>query len=249
MLFKLRLGLFIVGGLAIFVAAVFIIGKQQNYFDQMFRLSTTFKNVSGLEVGSNVRFTGINVGTVENIVIYDTSTVRVDMLIKENVQKYIKTDCIAMIGSSGIVGDRILSITQGSSAAPHVKDGEMIASKEPIETDTIISDLKDTVDKANKFVDKANTFVTGAEQIVNKVNNGHGTAAKLLNDPKMAQNINQTVINLKDATKTLDENMVAAKDSFLLRGAYRRQAKKEARARRIAEKQAAQALAEREKNQ
>ncbi len=83
--FKVRLGLFIIGGLALFVLAIFIIGKQQNLFNPVFKLSTTFRNVSGLQVGNNVRFSGINVGTVDNIQIIDDSTVWVDMLVK--VQK------------------------------------------------------------------------------------------------------------------------------------------------------------------
>ena len=112
--FKVRLGLFIIGGLVIFVIAIFIIGKQENLFDPVFKLTTTFYNVSGLEVGSNIRFSGINVGTVDNISIINDSTVRVDMLIKKSVQQFIKEDCEAGIGSSGIIGDRILIITQGS---------------------------------------------------------------------------------------------------------------------------------------
>ncbi len=67
--FKLRLGLFITGGLAIFIVAIFLIGRQQNLFNPVFKLTTTFYNVSGLEVGSNIRFSGINVGTVDNIKI------------------------------------------------------------------------------------------------------------------------------------------------------------------------------------
>ncbi|HCX99952.1 MAG TPA: MCE family protein, partial [Bacteroidales bacterium] len=76
--FKVRLGLFIIGGLALFVLAIFIIGKQQNLFNPVFKLSATFRNVSGLQVGNNVRFTGINVGTVDNIKIINDSTVWVD---------------------------------------------------------------------------------------------------------------------------------------------------------------------------
>ena len=112
--FKVRLGLFIAGGIALFVIAIFIIGRQKNLFNPVFRLSTTFYNVSGLEVGSNIRFSGINVGTVDRIKIINDSTVRVDMLISKNVQPFIKTDCEAGIGSSGIIGDRILIISQGS---------------------------------------------------------------------------------------------------------------------------------------
>ncbi len=91
--FKVRLGLFIAGGLMLFVIAIFIIGKQKNLFDPVFKLTTTFYNVSGLEVGSNIRFSGINVGTVDNIKIINDSTVRVDMLILKKVQQFIKTDC------------------------------------------------------------------------------------------------------------------------------------------------------------
>jgi phospholipid/cholesterol/gamma-HCH transport system substrate-binding protein len=45
--FKFRLGLFVSGGIALFVIAIFIIGKQRNLFDPVFKLTTTFYNVSG----------------------------------------------------------------------------------------------------------------------------------------------------------------------------------------------------------
>ena len=91
--YKARLGLFIVVGLALFVFAIFIIGKQKNLFNPVFKVTTTFKNVSGLQVGNNIRFSGINVGTVDNIRIINDSTVLVDMIIQKKVQEFIKTDC------------------------------------------------------------------------------------------------------------------------------------------------------------
>ena len=78
-LFKIRLGLFITGGLALFVLAIFIIGKQKNLFNPVVKLNATFYNVSGLQVGNNIRFLGINVGTVDNITIINDSSVRVEM--------------------------------------------------------------------------------------------------------------------------------------------------------------------------
>src|SRR5436190_24109854 len=97
--FKIRLGLFVTGGIALFVLAIFIIGKQKNLFNPVFRLTTTFYNVSGLQVGNNVRFSGINVGTVDEITIIDDSTVSVAMVIQKEVQQFIKTDCRVSIGS------------------------------------------------------------------------------------------------------------------------------------------------------
>ncbi|MFZ3274411.1 MAG: MlaD family protein, partial [Lutibacter sp.] len=73
--FKVRLGLFVAAGFVIFAIAIFLIGRQKNMFNPVFSLSTTFYNVSGLQVGNNIRFSGINVGTVDNIRIINDSTV------------------------------------------------------------------------------------------------------------------------------------------------------------------------------
>jgi phospholipid/cholesterol/gamma-HCH transport system substrate-binding protein len=213
--FKVRLGLFIAGGLMIFIVAVFIIGRQKNLFVPVYKLTSTFYNVSGLQVGNNIRFSGINVGTVDNIRIINDSTVQVDMLIQKNVQQFIKADCEATIGSAGLIGDRILIITQGGSDAALAKDGQQIASKEPVETDAIMASLQATADNA------AIVSFQLAE-IMTKINSGNGTLGRFIQDSTIAENINQTIVNLKKSSQGLDENMNAAKDNFLLRGYYKR---------------------------
>jgi phospholipid/cholesterol/gamma-HCH transport system substrate-binding protein len=216
--FKVRLGLFIAGGLALFVLAIFIIGKQKNLFDTVFRLTTTFTNVSGLQVGNNIRFSGINVGTVDNIEIINDTTVQVDMLIRKSVQQFIKSDCQAAIGSAGIIGDRILVITQGGSEAPVAKNGQKISSKEPVEPDAIMASLQVTADNAAVV-----SFQLG--EILIKLNSGNGTLGRLIQDSTIAENLNQTVVNLRNSSKGLNENMNAAKENFLLRGYFNRKAK------------------------
>lgn len=216
--FKVRLGMFIAGGLIIFVAAVFIIGRQKNLFVPVYKLTTTFRNVSGLEVGNNIRFSGINVGTVDNIKIINDSTVQVDMLIQKNVQKFIKEDCEAAIGSAGLIGDRILIITQGSSEGVEAKNGQRIISKEPVESDAIMASLLVTANNA------AIISVQLAE-IMTRVNSGRGTLGRFIQDTAIAENIQQTIMNLKKSSKGLNENMNAAKENFLFRGYYKRKEK------------------------
>ena len=216
--FKVRLGFFIAGGLTLFVLAVFIIGKQKNLFNPVFKLTTTFYNVSGLQVGNNIRFSGINVGTVDNIYIINDSTVQIDMLIRRDVKKFIKTDCKVAIGSSGIIGDRILNITQGSSTAHLIKEGQSLASAEPVETDAILASLKVTAVNAEII----------SLQLVNmllKINSGNGTLSRLIQDSTIAENLNQTMMNLKKSSKGLDENMKAAKHNFLFKGYFNKKAK------------------------
>jgi phospholipid/cholesterol/gamma-HCH transport system substrate-binding protein len=223
--FKVRLGLFIAGGLSLFAIAIFLIGRQKNLFDPVFRLTTNFYNVSGLETGSNIRFSGINVGTVNNISIINDSTVEVSLIIKKNVQQFIKADCQASIGSAGIIGDRVLSISQGSNDAPLVKDGQKIASKEPVETDAIIASLKITADNAEVVSEQL-------AQIMIKINSGDGILGRLIQDSTMAETINQTIVSLKKSSKGLDENMKAAKENILFKRYFK---KKEDAAQKVKE--------------
>ena len=232
--FKVRLGIFIAVGLVLFVLAIFIIGKQKNMFDPVFKLTTRFQNVGGLQVGSTVRFSGINIGTVDNIRIVNDSTVKVDLLIKKDVQRFLRADSEAGIGSEGLIGDKILVLSQGSPTAKIVKDGQSIPSSEPVETDAIMASLQVTADNA--------AVATGEiTEILQKVNKGEGTLGKLIQDPTMANNIDKTILNLRKSTKGLDENMEAAKDNFLLRGYFKKKQKAAEKAKKEAEKKKQQA--------
>ncbi len=213
--FKIRLGLFIIGGLAICVLALFIIGKQKNLFDPVFKITSEFYNVSGLQVGNKVRFSGITVGTVDNISIINDSTVRVDLLVKESVQKFIKKDSEVAIGSEGIIGDRLVIITQGGDESPTVKDGQHLDSNEPIETDAIMAGLQETAVSAAIITDQL-------AEIMVKINQGNGTLSRLIKDESIAENLNQTIVNLKRSSRGLDENMTAAKSNFLFKGFFKK---------------------------
>ncbi|HLP74588.1 MAG TPA: MlaD family protein [Bacteroidales bacterium] len=221
--FKIRLGLFVLAGSALFIIAIFLIGKQKNLFNPVFRVSTTFSNVSGLQVGNNVRFAGINVGTVGNISIINDSTVKVDMLIRSTARHFIKDDCVVTMGSEGIIGDRILVIMQGGPSSSLVKDGQLLLSKDPVETDELMNSLHETVMNAE--------IISGElAQIMIKINSGQGTLGKLIQDTTIARNLDATIINLKNSSKGLDDNMNAAKDNILLRGYFRRKEREAAKA-------------------
>jgi len=216
--YKVRLGLFVAGGLAIFVLAIFIIGKQKNLFNPVFKLTATFYNVSGLQVGNNIRFSGINIGTVDNIHIINDSTVRVDMMIRKEVHQFIKSDCEVAIGSEGLIGDKLITISQGSPDAPLAKEGQELASSEPVETDAILASLE--VSAAN-----AEIITYQLAEIMIKINGGQGTLGRLIQDTTIAENLNQTIVNLKTSSKGLDENMKAVKHNFLFKGYFKKKAK------------------------
>jgi phospholipid/cholesterol/gamma-HCH transport system substrate-binding protein len=216
--FKVRLGMFVAGGLALFVLAIFIIGKQKNLFNPVIKLTTTFYNVSGLQVGNNIRFSGVNVGTVDNISIINDSTVRVDMLIRKEVKQFIKADSEVAIGSEGLIGDRLLIISQGSFESPLARVGEELLSVEPVETDAIMLSLSVTAGNAEVITQQL-------AEIMSKINSGEGTLGRLIQDTTIARNLDQTIVNLKKSSKGLNENMEAAKHNFLLKGYFNKKAR------------------------
>lgn len=221
--------MFVIGGAVLFVAAIFIIGKQSNLFDSVFNLRTTFYNVSGLQVGNNVRFSGINVGTVDRVKILNDSTVEVGMLIKQDVFEFIKDDAEISIGSDGLIGDRILHISQGSPQGLPVENNQFLVSTEPVETDAIIESLEVT---ALNFEIISGEF---ADVMLN-INSGKGVLGRLIQDSAMANNMTGIMDNLESSSEGLDENMEAVQDNFLLRGFFKRKKRDEEKKAKAEEK-------------
>jgi len=189
-----KLGMFIVIGLALFVFTIYAIGVKTNVFGSTFHLTSKFKTVSGLKVGNNVRFSGINVGTVREIELLTDTSVMVVLLIRKSVQPFIKTDAIASIGSDGLMGDKVLTISPGTMTNSQVKNNDEIVSKNAIEMGDVMSSLKTSVDNA--------AIITGQiAQLSYKMNNGDGALSKLISDEQFANSLKGTLTNLETSSR------------------------------------------------
>jgi len=213
-----KLGMFVTIGLLLFIMAVYFIGKQQNLFGSTFHITSQFKTVSGLEVGNNVRFSGINVGTVEQIQLKNDSTVVVVLVMKEEVRKFIKTDATASIGSDGLMGDKVLTISPGAKSKKVIEDNGQIASVDGIEMQDLMKSVKKSVDNVGIISEELAIFS-------HSMNNGNGALARLVKDDKMANSVSNTLSNLETGTKGFSENMEAAKSNFLFRGYFKKKEK------------------------
>lgn len=189
-----KLGMFVIVGLILFVFTIYFIGKQQNLFGSTFYLKSKFKTVSGLSVGNNVRFSGINVGTVDGIELITDSSVVVVLKIEKDVQKFIKTDAMASIGSDGLMGDKVMTISPGSSSNTIIKDNDFIASKSAVEMEDLMNSIKITLDNAG-------VITTQLAQFAYSMNNGDRTLSKLMNDKEFANSLKNTLANLEISTK------------------------------------------------
>lgn len=225
---KLKIGVFTFIGLLVLIAAVFFIGNQKSLFSSTFKLNGVFKNVNGLQVGNNVRFAGINVGVVDDINIINDTAVRVVLTINNDVKKFIKSDARMSIGSDGLMGDKLVVLMPGAAnTTSMVKDGTQISSVNPVDVDKIIG-------KLTKIADNAGSLIDNLSQIMAKVNNGQGSLGRLLNNDKMAREMESTVSqakstiqNVHKTTTTLNEDLKAAQHNFLLKGFFNKKKKAE----------------------
>lgn len=191
---NLKLGTFILLGLVIFITVIYYLGSKQNLFGSSMRITAVFGNVSGLQEGNNVRYAGINVGTVENIEIVSDSTVQVSMLIEEDAGKYIKDDATVTIESAGLMGNKIVTISSGSPGADFIQDQDQLATNEPINIDEVLKTVQTTGQYARQFT---NNLV----EISKLIKEGEGLAGTLIADSTMGQRVENIVARFESTSR------------------------------------------------
>ncbi len=190
---KLKLGVFVVVGTLLLIAALYSIGNRQNLFGSNIIIFTQFKNVNGLELGNNVRYSGINVGTVSKIRMISDNQILVEMLIQEKIGKHIKKEAVATIGSDGLVGNMIVNIIPRESKKPPVISGDTIQSYSKIGTDDMLTTL-------NVTNENAALLTADLLKITTEIIEGKGTIGLLINDSIMANDLKRTMYELRKAS-------------------------------------------------
>jgi phospholipid/cholesterol/gamma-HCH transport system substrate-binding protein len=226
---KIKIGIFTLVGIGLLLAAIFFIGSKKNMFGDTFAIYGTFKNVGGLQLGNNVRFAGINVGTVEDITIINDTTVRVGLRMQSKVHRFLKSDAKAAIGSDGLMGDKLVTIAPGDTSNVILPSGGQIATVNPVDFDKVIGKLTRVVDNAE--------LITGSlGSIFGEVSHGKGSLGKLIYSDSLERGLQSTVSaahetmqSVKKGTEGFSDNMEALKHNFLLRGYYKKKAKEDAK--------------------
>jgi len=199
---KLRLGIFVLTGITLFVLAIWMIGSKQNIFGNSSDLYAVFNNVNGLKTGNNIRFSGIKVGTVKNIQMINDTLIVVKMSIESDITKHIKTDAKAVITTDGLVGNMIVNILPGAGSQTALQSGDTIRSYSRIRTDEMLNTLS---------VTNENAALLTAEllKITKEISNGKGIVGAIINDSTITDDVKQTLHFLR---KTSYESSIAIKN-------------------------------------
>lgn len=193
-----KLGIFVISGSILLILAAYLIGSEQKIFTRTFELTSVFNNVGGLQVGNNVRYAGINAGTVRAITMETDTSIRVYMRIESDLQSHIKKDALAMVGSDGLVGSMLINIIPGNGEALPVESGDELRSFSRISTQDMLTTLNVTNENAALLTADLLT-------ITQSIRNGSGVLNQLLSDSTLARDLQESVRNLKLTTAQSNE--------------------------------------------
>lgn len=188
---NLNVGIFVVVGTILLVTALYFVGKQQHLFSKNITLYSVFSDVSGLQLGNNVRYSGMNVGTVTKIEMIAEGKITVEMSVDEEASKFLKKDALATITSDGLVGSMVVNLIPGEDKnAKTVVSGDKIQVKTKITVDAIL----ETFSKTNE---SAALITSDLAKLTHKIVNGEGALGAILSDPLLENDLRGSIAELK----------------------------------------------------
>jgi phospholipid/cholesterol/gamma-HCH transport system substrate-binding protein len=208
---RVKLGFFVVVGAILLTYLVFRLGTQQRLFGSRTKIIGIFNNVSGIREGTDVRFSGVNIGAVKKIEIMSDSAIKVVMIVESDAAEYIKKDSYARINTEGLIGSKFVGITSGSESAPVITDGGLIATQSNVQLDEVLARLEKTSKSTEALTENLN-------QITANIKEGEGPLGTLIYDNAIAGQIhtithsfaetgkktNRIVSNLQDVPEKID---------------------------------------------
>lgn len=186
---RAKLGVFVLVATTCLILGLYFIGKKKNIFHMSISVSAHFYDVGGLMPGNNVRFNGINVGTVSEVYPVSDTSIKVVFTIDEASTKFIFQNALVSIGTDGLLGNKLINISPGKTSSKPVQNGDVLVAVQPINMDeewrTIMAtntNLKD---------------ITGdLKAVTEKLNNSH-SLWNLLGDTVVAEHVRNAVVNFK----------------------------------------------------
>lgn len=187
-----KLGVFVLAGLTFLVLLLYMIGKNKNIFGATFTARAHFGNVQGLTPGNNVRYAGIQVGTVKKITILDNGQIEVELLIENKMKPYIRKNARVTIATDGLMGNKVLNITPAPGDADLITPGDLLVTEPSADMNSMVNTLSGTNnDLAVVAAELKSTLL--------RINNSPALWA-LLADSSLPGNLSASMRNIKAAT-------------------------------------------------
>ena len=122
---QLRIGTFIVIALLVFLGVIYLLGAQSRYFERKYELSRSSPRWAGSSRAPPCGWPACRSGGSPSVVLSPEvgGKVRVTLTVARGFSERIRRDSEAQIVTQGLLGDKLVEITQGRPEAPAAEAG------------------------------------------------------------------------------------------------------------------------------
>lgn len=194
---RLRVGIFVLFGLAVLGFLIINATGDFNPFQRKLHLKARFLTADGLREGAEVQLAGVHIGKVDEVRLLppdspENAKVEALLTVVQNldgkpINERIRTDSVAqLVAASLLANDKYINISPGTANSTPVTENYVLQSGSA-------SSMNDLTQSGSDLLKQINQLTIPANQILNKANNGEGTLGKLVNDDALYRNLDTTV--------------------------------------------------------
>ena len=134
---EFSVGIFVLVGLLCLGYLTVKLGKMEVFSNDGYTVTARFSSTTGLKVGASVEIAGVSVGKVTKIGLDDRYYSRVELRLDSNVA--ISDDSIAAVKTSGLIGDKYISLSCGGSSTLLAEGDELTETESSVDIEALIS--------------------------------------------------------------------------------------------------------------
>lgn len=199
-------GVFVFIGLVFLFIGILTIGNLHETFKKKVNIIAVFDDVSGLQVGNNIWFSGVKVGIVKKLEFSGINKVQVDFKVEEKALVNIRKDAFVKISTDGLIGNKILVIYGGSMSSGAIEEGDTLRVEKTFTSDDMINTLQEN--------NKNFLAITDDFKVISaNLSEGKGTVGKLLTDDAIYSQLSAATLSLQKASGKA-EQLIGSLNTF-----------------------------------
>lgn len=185
-------GIFVFLGTLFLVLGILVIGNLNDTFKRKVEVITLFDDVGGLQVGNNIWFSGVKIGSISDLQFFAESKVKVAMKIDVRSRPFIKKDAFVKLGSDGLIGNKILIIYGGTPDSQPVESGDTLRVEKTFSSEEVLNTLQEN----NKNL---HAITSDLKVITGRITNGEGSVGKLMTEDAVYTHLEAATLSLQNA--------------------------------------------------
>lgn len=200
---EITVGLLVIAAVVVAAGGILLIGQEQNVFRSKNEYFVLFETVSGLSSGSPVQLDGVNVGSVQRVILPEDpgkTQIEVWVTVDARYAQRIRADSQARIKTIGLLGDKYVEITSGSPDMPQIPDEGEIPVAPATSVDQLLASGEDVMDNVTAITFSLRNILANMEK-------GEGLVGKLIKDSETNDRITAALLGTLESSERVMQGL------------------------------------------